>query len=69
MSTDNLYFACLEHFQSHYQFFFVLKSRFFNFCDVSDFENLHYLFLWNDPEDDVSEEKYLVMIVHLQYVT
>ena len=59
VSTDDLYFACLERFESHYQFF-RLKSRFFNFCDESfvlDFENLHYLLHLNESEDDVSEEK------------
>ena len=30
VSTDDLYFACLERFESYYQFF-RLKSRFFDF--------------------------------------
>ena len=57
-STDDLYFACLERFKSHYQYF-RLKSRFFNFCKtfIPDFENLHYLLHLNKSEDDVSEEK------------
>ena len=43
-NTDDLYFACLERFKSHYQFF-RLKSRFLNFCEsfIPDFENLYYL--------------------------
>ena len=43
-STDDLYFACLERFESHYQFF-RLKSRCFDFCEsfIPDFENLHEL--------------------------
>ena len=55
--TDDLYFACLERFESHCQFF-CLKSRFFNFCTsfIPDFENLHY-FLHYESEVDVSEEK------------
>ena len=32
-SNDDLYFACLEHFESHYQLF-RLKSRFFYFCEI-----------------------------------
>ena len=58
--TDNLYFACLERFESHYQFF-RLKSRFLNFCEsfIPDFENLHYLLHLNESQDDVSEEKNL----------
>ena len=57
-SSDGSYFACLERFESHYQFF-RLKSRFFNFCGslIPDFENLHYLLQLNESEDDVSEEK------------
>ena len=57
-SNDDLYFACLEHFESHYQFF-RLKSRFFDFCEsfIPDFENLHYLLHLNESEDDVNEEK------------
>ena len=56
--TDDLCFACLERFQSRYQFFRI-KSRFFNFCDsfIPDFENLHYLLHLNESEDDVSDEK------------
>ena len=59
MSTDNLYFACLECFESHYQFFFDLKSRFFNFCKsfIPVFESLYYILPLNELEDDVSEEK------------
>ena len=55
-STDYLYFACLERFESHYQFFH-LKSRFFNFCEsfIPYFENLYYLLHLNKSEDDVSE--------------
>ena len=43
-STDDLYFACLERFDTSYQFFH-LKSRFFDFCEgfIPDFENLHYI--------------------------
>ena len=57
-STDNLYFACLERFESHYRFFRV-KSRFFYFCEsfIPDFENLHYLLHLNESEDDANEEK------------
>ena len=57
-STDYLYFACLERAESHYQFF-LLKSRFFNFCEifVSDFENLHYLLHLNESKEGVSEGK------------
>ena len=57
-NTADLYFACLERFESHYQFF-RLMSRFLNFCEsfISDFENLHYLLHLNESEDDVSEEK------------
>ena len=53
-STDDLYFACLERFESHYQFF-RLKSRFFNFWEsfIPDFENLHYLLHLNESGDDV----------------
>ena len=53
-STEDLYFACLERFESHYQFF-RLKSRFFNFCEsfIPDFENLHYLLHLNESGDDV----------------
>ena len=59
-STDDLYFSCLERFESHYQFF-RLKSRFFDFCEsfFPDFENLHYLLRLNESEDDVNEENYL----------
>ena len=48
-STDVLNFACLEHFESHCQFF-RLKSRFFYFCEnfIPDFENLHYLLHLNE---------------------
>ena len=55
--TDDLYFACLERFESHCQFFH-LKSRFLNFCTsfIPDFENLYY-FLHYESEVDVSEEK------------
>ena len=57
-STDDLYFACLESFKSHYQFF-RLKSRFFDFCEsfIPDFENLHYVLYLNESEDDVNEQK------------
>ena len=57
-STDNLYFACLERFESHYRFFRV-KSGFFDFCEsfIPDFENLHYLLHLNESEDDANEEK------------
>ena len=57
-NSDDLYFACLECFESHYQFF-RLKYRFYEFCEsfISDFENLHYLLHLNESEDDVSEEK------------
>ena len=57
-STDNLYFACLERFESHYQFF-RLKSSFFNFCESfsPDFENLHCLLQLNESEDDVETLK------------
>ena len=43
-TADDLYFACSERFENHYQFF-RLKSRFFDFCEsfIPDFENLHYL--------------------------
>ena len=56
--TDDLCFACLERFESRYQFFRI-KSRFFNFCEsfIPDFENLHYLLHLNESEDDVSDEK------------
>ena len=56
--TDDLCFACLERFESCYQFFRI-KSRFFNFCEsfIPDFENLHYLLHLNESEDDVSDEK------------
>ena len=55
--TDDLYFACLERFKSHCQFF-RLKSRFLNFCTsfIPDFENLYY-FLHYESEVDVSEDK------------
>ena len=57
-STDDLYFACLERFESHYQFF-RLKSRIFYFCEsfIPDFENLRYLLHLSESEDDVNEEK------------
>ena len=57
-STDDLYFACLERFESQYQFF-RLKSRFFYFCEsfIRDFENLHYILHLNESEDDVKKEK------------
>ena len=57
-STDDLRFACLERFESHYQFFH-LKSSSLEFCEsfFPDFENLHYLLHLNESEDDVSEEK------------
>ena len=57
-STEDLQFGYLERFESHYQFF-LLKFRFFNFCEsfIPDFENLHYLLQLNESEDDVSEEK------------
>ena len=69
-STDDLYFACLERFESHYQFF-RLKSRFFDFCEsfIPDFENLHYLLHLNESEDDASVDKVLRMIVQLEYMT
>ena len=69
-SSDGSYFACLERFESHYQFF-RLKSRFFNFCGslIPDFENLHYLLQLNESEDDVVRKKILKMIVQLKYVT
>ena len=53
--NEDLYFACLERFESHYQYF-RLKYRFFNFCEsfIPDFENLHYLLHLNESEDDVS---------------
>ena len=59
-NTDDLYFACLERFESHYQFF-RLNSRFFYFYEsfVPDFENLHYLSHLNESEDDVNNEKNL----------
>ena len=53
-STYDLYFACLEHFESHYQYFH-LKYRFQSF--IPDFENLYSLLHLNESEDDVSEEK------------
>ena len=58
--TDDLYFACLERFESHYKCF-RLKSRFFDFCEsfIPDFENLHHLSHLNESEDDVNEAKYL----------
>ena len=57
-STDDLYFECLERFESHYQFF-RFKSRLFDFCEsfIPDFENLHYFLHLNEAEDDVNEEK------------
>ena len=59
-STDELYFACLERFESHYQFC-RLKSRFFYFCEsfIRDFETLHYLSHLNESKNDVNEEKVL----------
>ena len=59
MSSVDLYFACLECFESHYQFFFYLKFRFLNFCEsfIPDFESLCYILHLNELEDDVSEEK------------
>ena len=59
-NTDDLYFACLERFESHYQFF-GLNSRFFDFCEsfIHVFENLHYLLHLNESEDDVNNEKNL----------
>ena len=58
VSTDDLYFACLERFESHYHLF-CLKSRFFYFCEsfIFDFENLHYLLHLNESENDVNDEK------------
>ena len=57
-SNEDLYFACLERFESHYQYF-RLKYCFLNFCEsfIPGFENLHYLLHSNESEDDVSEEK------------
>ena len=54
-STDDLYFASLERFESHCQFF-PLKSRFFNACEsfIPDFENLHYLLYLNESEDNLN---------------
>ena len=56
-SIEDLYFACLERFESHYQFY-RLKSRLFNFCEsfIPDFENLHYLLHLNVSENDVSKK-------------
>ena len=52
--TDDLYIACLEHFES-------LKSRFFDFWEsvIPNFENLHSILHLNESEEDVNEEKYL----------
>ena len=57
-STNDLYFACWERFESHYQSFH-LKSRFFDFCKsfIPDLENLHHLLHLDESEDDVNEEK------------
>ena len=57
-STDVLNFACLEHFESHCQFF-RLKSTFFYFCENFIPENLHYLLHLNEWEDDINEGKNL----------
>ena len=56
--NEDLYFACLEGFESHYEFF-RLKFRFYNFCEnfIPDFENLHYLLHLNESQDDASEFK------------
>ena len=56
--NEDLYFACLERFESHYEFF-RLKFRFYNFCEnfIPDFENLHYLLYLNESQDDASEVK------------
>ena len=56
--NEDLYFACLERFESHYEFF-RLKFRFYNFSEnfIPDFENLHYLLYLNESQDDASEVK------------
>ena len=56
--NEDLYFACLERFESHYEFF-QLKFRFYNFSEnvIPDFENLHYLLHLNELQDDASEVK------------
>ena len=58
--NEDLYFACLERFESHYGFF-QLKFRFYNFCEnfISDFKNLHYLLHLDESQDGASEVKYL----------
>ena len=65
-----MYFARLERFESHYQYF-RLKYRFFNFREsfLPDFENLNYLLHLNESKDDVVGKKILKMIVQLKYVT
>ena len=69
-SDEDLYFACLERFESHYQFF-RLKYRFYEFCEsfIPDFENLQYLLHLNESEDDVVRKKILKTTVQLKYVT
>ena len=61
-NNEDLYFACLERFESLYQYF-CLKYRFFNFCEsfIPDFENLHYLLHLNEPKDDVARKKILTL--------
>ena len=69
-SFDDLYFACLERYESHYQFFH-LKSRFVDFCKsfIPDFENLHYFLHLNESEDNVNEEKDLENDSSVEHVT
>ena len=57
-SNEDLYFACLKRFESHYRFFH-LKYTLLNFWEsfIPAFENFDYLLHLNESEDDVSEEK------------
>ena len=47
--NDNLYFECLERFESHDKFF-SFEDNFASFCKllVPDFDNLYYLFTLNE---------------------
>ena len=51
--NDNLYFECLERFESNDKFF-SFKDNFVSFCKlfVPNFDNLHYLLNLNDTSNE-----------------
>ena len=56
-----LHFKCLEHFESHFEFF-LFKFNFLEFCNnfAPDFENLYYLLHLNisDSNNESSSENF-----------